>query len=103
MCPTTPSRGSKGGIEMSQTVMPAYESAPNRVRWTRGQCEAIVEAGVLKGRYELIDGEILSKMGRKPLHIAVVVLVSAWLKAVFGDLYVRNQATIDVGEVDPDY
>src|SRR5579871_2807939 len=88
---------------MSQTVVPAYEPAPNRARWTRGQCDAMVEAGLLQGRYELIDGEILSKMGRKPLHIAVVVLVSAWLKAVFGDLYVRNQATIDVEEVDPDY
>ena len=61
-----------------------YEPAPNRVRWTRAQCDAIREAGVLNGRYELIDGEVIAKMGQNPPHRLAVVLLHAWLAAVFG-------------------
>ncbi|HZT43969.1 MAG TPA: Uma2 family endonuclease [Chthonomonadaceae bacterium] len=79
------------------------EPAPNRVRWTRAQCDAIVAAGVLTGRYELIDGEVIYKKGEKPQHCVTVVLLHAWLTAVFGALFVQSQATIDVGDADPDH
>ncbi len=78
-------------------------SAPNRIRWTRAQCEAMQEAGILRGRYELIDGEILSKMGRKPPHAFVVQVVTAWLTHVFGIEFVRVQSTIDISETSPEY
>lgn len=85
---------------MPQTVEPitgAPEPAPNRIRWTRAQCDAIREAGVLTGRYELIDGEIISKMGQKPPHTSALTLLMERLVALFGGLYVRIQSTIDVG------
>jgi len=91
---------------MSQTVEPvreAWEPAPNRVRWTRRQCEALLEAEFLTGRYELIDGEILSKMGQKPPHGVIVVLLLKWLAGVFGLDFVRVQAPIEVGTPDADY
>ena len=91
---------------MPQTVEPLRGDpvpTPNRIRWTRAQCDAIREAGVLTGRYELIDGEIISKMGQKPPHAAVVGLVFQWLVAVFGARFVRVQATIDVAQADPTY
>jgi Uma2 family endonuclease len=77
--------------------------APHRIRWTRAQCDAMEEIGLLTGRYELIDGEILSTMGQNPPHRAAVVLLYAWLSALFGALFVQTQSTIDVSEADPDH
>ncbi len=48
---------------------------PNRKIFTRAECETMVETGMLAGRYELIDGEIISKMGQKPPHATVVVML----------------------------
>lgn len=91
---------------MSQVVEPPRgrsEPAPNRIRWTRAQCDAMREAGILTGRYELIDGEILIKMGQNPPHSAALTLLMAWLAGVFGARHVRIQSTIDVSAVDPTY
>lgn len=75
----------------------------NRVRWTRRQAEAIQAAGSLTGRYELIAGEILSKMGRKPPHTTALGRLFAWLTQVFRAAYVRIEATLDVSAASPDY
>jgi Uma2 family endonuclease len=73
------------------------------VRWNRRQCRAIQEAGILEGRYELINGEIISKMGQNPPHRMVLVLLNTWLVSVFGGLFVQIQSTIDVADADPDH
>jgi Uma2 family endonuclease len=91
---------------MPQIVEPisnVAEPTPNRVRWNRAQCEAIRDVGILDGRYELVEGEVISKMGQKPPHRLAVVLLNAWLTAVFGALFVQTQATIDVSDADPDH
>jgi len=80
-----------------------YDRTPNRIRFTRTQRETMRDAGVLDGRYELIDGEIISKMGRNPPHSVTVIALCAWLISVFGALYVRSQTTIDVGDTDPEH
>lgn len=77
------------------------EPIPHRVRWTREQCRAIEEAEILIGRYELVDGEILTKMLENPLHRLCVLLIREWLISVFGGLFVQSQSTIDVGAADP--
>ena len=79
------------------------EAFPNRVRWTASQCRAIVEAGILTGRYELIDGEIISKMSQNPPHAYTIRVLIAWLVNVFGILHVQCQLPISVGEADPDH
>ncbi|HZP83843.1 MAG TPA: Uma2 family endonuclease [Chthonomonadaceae bacterium] len=84
-------------------IPPPPETAPNRIRWTRQQCEAIRDTGILTGRYELIDGEIISKMGQKPSHAYVVNLVMSWLIRLFGVEFVRIQSTIDLAAISPDY
>lgn len=91
---------------MPQTLEPLQgtpEPAPNRVRWTRGQCDAIREVGVLTGRYELIDGEIISKMGQNPLHAAGIAALLQWLAPLFGLAFVRVQLPLEAGGADPDH
>jgi Uma2 family endonuclease len=86
------------------TVHPdPYEAPLNRVRWTRRQCDAMREAGFLTGRYELIDGEILNKMGQKPAHAYVINRLMAWLISIFGADFLRIQLTIDLSATSPDY
>ncbi len=91
---------------MPQAVEPIShdrEPTPHRVRWTRSQCDAIREAGVIDGRYELIDGEVISKMDQKPAHRLTVVLLLAWFRSVLGGLFVQTQATIEVGDADSEH
>ncbi|HLJ53949.1 MAG TPA: Uma2 family endonuclease [Chthonomonadaceae bacterium] len=72
-------------------------AGPKRIRWTRDQCTMIATAGILTGRYELIEGEIYSKMGQNAPHAYVVKAVMVWLAHIFGLDYVRDQLPITVG------
>jgi Uma2 family endonuclease len=72
-------------------VTPEQEIFPNRKRWTRQECARLIENGELEGRYELIDGEILSKMGQNPPHRITVILIVNWLAQVFGNLFIQTQ------------
>ena len=80
----------------STLIAPENETFPNRRRWTRQQCERLVELGELVGRYELIDGEIISKMGQNPPHRIVIRLLAHWLNAIFGDLFVQTEGPIAI-------
>ena len=62
------------------------EEFPNRIRWTRDECARLADAGFLVGRYELIDGEIIRKMGQNPPHRISVALVMAWLVGIYNPL-----------------
>lgn len=79
------------------------EPAPHPVRWTRAQSVAIRESGVLTGRYELIDGVIISKMGQNPAHATGITGLLQWLAEVYGLPFVRVQLAIGVGDADPDH
>ena len=68
-----------------------YEPTPNRKLWTRSECETMVETGMLTGRYELIDGEIVDTMGQGWVHGLTIKLVAQWLITLFGYLQVREQ------------
>ena len=52
--------------------------------------------GLLPGRYELIDGEILEKMAKNPPHIIALMLLAAWLEGIFGRYFVRTQDPVVV-------
>ena len=70
-------------VPLTQKPLP-YDTIPNRIRWTRRQCATMRDDGILTGRYELIDGEILSKMGQKPAHAYVIQALLTWLTGLFG-------------------
>jgi Uma2 family endonuclease len=55
-----------------------------------------MEEGTLTGRWELIDGEILSKMGQNPPHRITLMLMKQWLKALFGFLNVQTEKPISI-------
>jgi Uma2 family endonuclease len=73
-----------------------FDNIPNRIRWSVQQCDALRDAGFLRGRYELIDGEIILKMGQGPRHAYVVNLIMTWLANTFGAARVRIQSTLKV-------
>ena len=78
------------------SLTPEFVSFPNRRRWTRDECRRLEDMGLLAGRYELIDGEILSLMGQNPPHRIVVILLSGWLASLFGFTTVQTQGPIAI-------
>jgi len=74
---------------------------PPRKRWTRPECVALETSGIWAQQHlELIEGELLSKMGKKRPHTNVMVIMHAWLLRVFGEQYVNQEAPIDVAPED---
>lgn len=49
---------------------------------------------------ELVNGELIDRMGKKPPHVYWQTLLQSWLLSVFGDEYVRFEAPIDVAPED---
>ncbi len=88
---------------MPQTMEQPMEAIPSpfRIRWTRDDCEDFVQRGLLTpGKFELIEGEIIRKVGQKRPHTAGVALLFAWCLSVFGIRYVQSQGTINVSPED---
>ncbi len=75
-------------------------TANGRKRWSRAEFEFLENACLLKGRYELLDGEIITKMGQNRRHARVLSLLLAYLAAAFGAERVQSQATMEVREDD---
>lgn len=78
------------------TMLELPATATGRKRWSRDDCRFLENAGLLKGRYELIDGEIIVKTGQKPPHAMAVMRVIAYLLRFFHDDTLRTQATMEV-------
>lgn len=88
---------------MPQTTEQPRESiaSPYRIRWTRADCEDFVARGLLTpGKFELIDGEIIRKIGQKRPHSAGVGRLFAWCLSVYSGDFVQTQATIDLSPED---
>ena len=74
---------------------------PPRKLWTRAECDALEAAGLLDGQHlELIEGELINKMGKKRSHVIGLGRMLDWLKAVFGNDFVDPEAPIDVAPED---
>jgi Uma2 family endonuclease len=86
--------------QILENVKYTHEPAPNPVRWTRQQCRAMLETGLLAGRYELIEGEIINKMGQKRSHALAIIRLTAWLIGLFGPQFVQFQLPIEVPQPD---
>ena len=80
---------------------PPARMEPPRKRWTRSESAALAESGVLDcQRLELIEGELIDKMGKKRPHVNSSRLLDIWLGGVFGARLVIPESPIDVSPDD---
>ncbi len=76
-------------------------TGPSRKRWTRSECARLEASGLLDQQHlELVDGELIDKMGKNRPHVNALVLMLVWLQKVFGDTLVNPEAPIDVSPED---
>ncbi len=80
---------------MNPTLTP-IATPSRRKRWSRDECKFLENAGLLKGRYELLDGEIILNMGQNSPHAMTVMNVIAYLLSLFNKERVRTQTTMEV-------
>jgi Uma2 family endonuclease len=73
---------------------------PRRKRWTRAEYEELSAVTLSQERLELVDGESISKKGRKRPHVNAPILLQGWLGRVFGVRFVHPGAPIDVAPQD---
>jgi Uma2 family endonuclease len=74
---------------------------PPKKRWTRADCEALSSSGLLNyQKFELVEGELISKMGKNWPHSISLSLMRFWLDSVFGGLRVLPEVSIDVAPED---
>ncbi len=78
------------------TKMPPPQ-VPPRKRWTREECTIFEASGVFeRERLELVDGELISKMGKNRPHVNALRMMLIWLQTTFGNEFVDPEAPIDV-------
>jgi len=82
-------------MSVSRLVKPSVAYG-ERLRMTREICEFLERGGLLPDRYELIDGEIVSKMGQKNKHSLATARVFRLLDALYPADIVRNQSTLQL-------
>lgn len=93
---------------MGTTLLEAPPSALEEPRkhWTRTEYRKLIEMGVLEdGKYELVLGEIWTKMGQGRRHIFVVMRILKALAAIFDFDRVQTQSSLpmsDDGDPEPD-
>src|SRR5580692_660160 len=78
-----------------------FPSGPSRKRWTRAECAKLDASGLLDQQHlELVEGELIDKMGKNRPHVLALALMSNWLRRVFGEEFVHQEAPIDVSPED---
>jgi Uma2 family endonuclease len=76
-------------------------ASPKRKRWTRAECDSLDALGLLNEQHlELVEGELIDKMGKNRPHVNALVLIQGWLIQVFGIRLVNPEAPIDVSPED---
>jgi Uma2 family endonuclease len=77
------------------------QAQPWRKRWTRDEAAKLSE--IFPGeRYELIEGELINKMGQKPAHAYVIAVLNKLLSAAFSGR-VRVQSSIQLPDPERQY
>jgi Uma2 family endonuclease len=72
-----------------------------RKRWTRADCAPLEAAGMFEREHlELVNGELISKMGKNRPHVHSLTMMLVWLQEVFGRTFVNPEAPIDVSPED---
>jgi|SRR5579871_968372 len=89
---------------MSNTLLASEpEMFPNRYRLPVEAYYRLMELGYLEGRFEILDGEVISKMGQNPPHSSTLTRLIRILVVLFGAEYLRIQSPIALPGVDGIY
>ena len=90
---------------LAPIASPQFVEEPlRRKRFAREEVNQMLDLGLFSGqRFELIDGDLIDKMGQSPAHFAAIMHIAEWLRAIFGYLRVRTQGPIEVSVGDRDY
>src|SRR5580700_4650037 len=85
-------------VEVPVEKVPA---GPSRKRWTRAECASLEASGLLDQQHlELVEGELIDKMGKNRPHVNALGAMRDWLIEVFGKRFVNQEAPIDVSPED---
>lgn len=68
--------------------------------WTRKECEFLVSSGVLDERFELIEGEIILKMGQNRPHGLTMRAIRRYLERLFTADFMQIQEPVLVAAED---
>src|ERR1700722_8222919 len=85
---------------MAGQLHPASPETVARKRFARDELRRMEESGILVGRYELIEGDLIEKTGQNPAHANALRLMCAWLAACFGMARLSIQLPIEVAPGD---
>ena len=73
----------------------------DRKRWTADDCRKVEVMGLLEpGTYELIDGEVVSKLGQNWPHSLACKRTFLALTLIFGSDYIQLPVSVTVGDED---
>ena len=88
---------------LEPVASPPLDSLP-RKRWTRAEIDRLTSQGWFTNEhYELIDGVLIDKMGKRESHVLAVMRIYEWLIAGFGFWRVRKEDPIDVSAEDNEH
>ena len=73
---------------------------PQRKRFTREEAHRMADLGLVSGRYELLDGEVIDKTGQSPPHAYTFTRLQTWLLTLFEANQLRLQLPIEVAPQD---
>ncbi len=79
-------------------------AAQLRKRFTRDDVDHMAKLGLFEGqRLELLDGDLLEKMGQNPPHADAIPLLLKLLAAIFDLLRIRIQSPMEIAVEDRKY
>lgn len=88
-------------VALIEPLEPPAPLIPRRKRWTRAECELLETSGMWEQqKLELIDGELISKMGQNQRHVILLARLMEWLIRAMGPGRVNVNAPIDVAPED---
>ncbi len=93
----------KGECMPAASLQSPPEGAPPRKRFTVQEVEQMLDAGLFAGqRFELIDGDLIDKMGQNPSHAQAIRLVHRWLAKILDPGRIQMQLPIQAGWTRPE-
>ena len=86
-------------LEAPASAAPAEAVLVPRKLWSRAEYRQLIRDGYLHdGKYELVLGEIVKKMGQGRWHIILTMRLIKVLEAVFGFERLQSQSTLPLGD-----